>query len=133
ASAPSSWTVARRVVGAAAGDESDETLQAGEEAVLFVSENESLETEEQKDADIAPIDNPSVKAERERFSRDYFRSLLKPLNATMTSSQDHEDMDSRIQQSIAISHSERMEAQRRVLEEPDLSIQVGDEYLCLAQ
>ena len=115
--------------------ENEETTQEdSEEAVQHVLDVECLENEEQKDVAIAPILSPFVRAEREKASRDFFRSLLMPFNAATTRNQRNSDnMDTRVRENVAMSHRESVETERRVLEEPDLRIPFDGEYLYLAQ
>jgi hypothetical protein len=134
AAAPGSWAVARRMTGAAVvDDETTDSHRDDEETHLQPSCDEEISDQHvEKSVVTAPIDSPSAQQERVRFSRDFFRSLLVPSAAT-TSPSDNNDMDDRIRQSAALAHGENVQAERRVLEEPDLRVPVGDAYLHLAQ
>ena len=90
-----------------------------------------LEEEIEQDATTAPIESPFAKAEREKSSRDYFRFLLMP--SSTNNARPSDDIGARVREHVALARSENLEAERRVLEEPDLRIPVGDEYLQLAQ
>lgn len=120
-------------------EEAQEQLSQDDEARLHMSEEEFSLQDDQEVADTTPIDNPFARRERERFAKDFFRSLLMTPSMTTTPPGDNSinnnnnDMDDRVRHSAGIAHRENVEAQRRVLEEPDLRVPVGDGYLHLAQ
>jgi hypothetical protein len=122
---PSSCAVLRRV-GEGATDayqEEEVQLEDGDVVSLKVQADENNYVEEERIIENPPIGRTFAKLELERFSKDYFQSLLKsPI-------QRHEVLASAMQQS----HAPPPASSYPILDEPDLRVPVGDNFVHLAQ
>lgn len=73
----------------------------------------------------APISSHFAKSELTRFSRDYFRSLLTvPVSSQELLATSFEE---------GVLRTSRDDEQRRIVEEPDLRVPLGDDFIYLAQ
>ncbi|KAG7356552.1 hypothetical protein IV203_001238 [Nitzschia inconspicua] len=129
ATVPSTWAVLRRVV--ETGDREPEDERHVEDVPLraLAEESEVDVVVEQILDENAPIASEFAKSELHRFSRDFFRSILTPI------AQQREQEDASMPRSTLADaiHTSRSEDHRRIVEEPDLRVPVGDVFVPLAQ
>jgi hypothetical protein len=88
---------------------------------------------------VGHIDSPFAKTERTQFTKEYYRSLLsKTTNSTTCSSEDedhhhHHHQQQRVTTAISEIVEQQHHEQQRIINEPDLRILVGNDYVHLAQ
>ncbi|KAG7356192.1 hypothetical protein IV203_000878 [Nitzschia inconspicua] len=128
ATVPSIWTVLRRVV--ETGDREPEDERHVEDVPLqaLAEESEVDVVVEQILDENAPIASEFAKSELHRFSRDCFRSVLTPI-----AQQQQQDVSMPRSTLADAIHTSRSEDHRRIVEEPDLRVPVGDVFVHLAQ
>jgi hypothetical protein len=120
--------VVRRVAGAA-DTEQEENHDQVEDVSLQAHVDEEAEDAAVQEIQDEPIVSPFAKLELQRFSKDYFRSLL---TAATPQPQVAEISESARQTAMA-ELSRHEERQQRIVEAPDLRVPVGDNYVHLAQ
>jgi hypothetical protein len=94
---------------------------------LQVQADESNPVEEERIIENPPIASPFAKMELERFSKGYFRSLLK--SPAQQREMPAEDLSLMQRQS----HAQEPVSSLSIIDAPDLRVPVGDNFVHLAQ
>eukprot|EP00539_Tryblionella_compressa_P010591 CAMPEP_0178794878 /NCGR_PEP_ID=MMETSP0745-20121128/9823_1 /TAXON_ID=913974 /ORGANISM="Nitzschia punctata, Strain CCMP561" /LENGTH=167 /DNA_ID=CAMNT_0020453225 /DNA_START=19 /DNA_END=522 /DNA_ORIENTATION=- len=144
--APSSWAVVRRIFdGTDHSNTEDDHEQQEQQPVPTTAVSAdgtrlgATGDKEEEDRPSVPVASPFATNERLQFSKDYYRTLLavSPANTQQQNHQEDEEQPQQHQSAFVAQATSLVtaaqERQDRLLNEPELGIPVGDEYLYLAQ